>query len=193
MRWTAPTLLLTLVGVGCHKKDREILSPPEFLELCAPGGSWDKCSQNADFTNDAFPAGRLDELLHSREDVDIGPGHPSSAPTHSVFLYELQFHAAASEVFQLLKDELGEPAKQLPPWIPATLLAGKAYWVTPDGLWEISNGRVAWYSHPFESNGSVQGRLDQYVYPAPNAALTWKKIGQLLIGSDVEPVRMRKR
>ena len=192
MRLTC-TLLVMFLALGCHtKEERQILSPLEFLEVCAPGASLDNCSRNKDFTHDAFPAGRLDELFQREEDVDTGPGHPSATPTNGVFLYELQFHAAASDVFQLLKNELGEPAKTLPRWIPATILAGDAYWITPDGLWEFSNARVVWYSHPFQANGEAQG-FDQYVSPAPYAASIWKRIGKLLIGSDVEPVRMRER
>jgi hypothetical protein len=179
-------LLLVLIATGCRKKNPERLSALDFLELCAPGGSSDNCSQKIDFTHDALPAGRLDDIFHTQEDVDIALA-PNMHPTNGVFVYELQFHGATSEVFDLMKSELGEPAKKLPPYIPATILAGDAYWIAPDGLWELSRGRVAWYSRPFHSYGfadSDRGKLDQYVYPAPYAASIWKKIGLLLISSS---------
>jgi hypothetical protein len=122
----------------------------------------------------------------------------TDAPKDYVFAYSMKFNVGRDDIEQLLTSGLGERLGEgIAPVHTFNTLEGD-FWQTDEGFWICGKNAVTWSSTPFRRDDQhvlVEGfaDVDHFVRPVPNTAALWKRLGRVLIGSDVNArPRMRK-
>jgi hypothetical protein len=118
---------------------------------------------------------------------------PGRLVDRGVLQYTIRFNVGREYVMELLERELGPPMGRGEP--PVLTLAGPFgdYWQTEEGYWVCFDRGVAWYGPPYVVHdwqappGSPTWKPYPDVQPVPKTAALWKKIGRMLIGTDLKP------